>query len=196
MWSLRFPRNPCIAWVCVSLASDFSETVEVIFVNFWHGDCLRHGTASRLNYIVQGHTYLKHEKIKQCPSSLLWRSSDRRSFIQGHKCVSNVTTYNLQYLGQYLSYYIQTWRDGKRMDAIIIIMLVLVSMTLTLMQGHNGPANANNQHWMFSAIEQAISITVGHFIRDLDFANVCMVWHFWKGARVKTGFTPDEIIVR
>ena len=36
------------------------------------------------------------------------------TFIQGHKCVSN-----LQYLGQYLSYYIQTWHDGIRlMDAI------------------------------------------------------------------------------
>ena len=33
------------------------------------------------------------------------------TFIQGHKCVSNWTTFfNLQYLGQYLSYYTQTWR--------------------------------------------------------------------------------------
>ena len=35
--------------------------------------------------------------------------------MQCHKCVSNVTRliFNLQYLGHYLSYYIQTWHDGR-----------------------------------------------------------------------------------
>ena len=33
------------------------------------------------------------------------------TFTQGPKCVTNVTTYNLQYIGQYLSYYIQTCDD-------------------------------------------------------------------------------------
>ena len=42
------------------------------------------------------------------------------TFIQRHKYASNLTTFfNLQRLGQYLSYYIQTWRDGRLMDAII-----------------------------------------------------------------------------
>ena len=40
--------------------------------------------------------------------------------IQGHKCVSNVTTFELAvaYIGQYLSYYIQTWHDGRLVDVI------------------------------------------------------------------------------
>ena len=53
------------------------------------------------------------------------------TFIQGHKCVSNSTTFNLQYLGQYLSYYIETWHDGRLMDAIYAHARL---MTLTLMQ--------------------------------------------------------------
>ena len=36
---------------------------------------------------------------------------------------------NLQYPGKYLSYYIQTWHDGKRMDAI---QANVISMTLIL----------------------------------------------------------------
>ena len=40
------------------------------------------------------------------------------AFIQGHKCASNLTTFlNLQYVGQYVSYYIQTWHDGRLIDA-------------------------------------------------------------------------------
>ena len=38
--------------------------------------------------------------------------------IQGHTFVSNFTTFNLQYLRQYFSYYIQTWHDGRRMHDI------------------------------------------------------------------------------
>ena len=45
-------------------------------------------------------------------------------------------------------------------------MLMLVSITLTLMQGHSGSAMAKNQRCMISATKQAISIkfgaTVGH----------------------------------
>ena len=59
-------------------------------------------------------------------------------------------------------------------------MLKLVSMTLTLMQGHSGSANAHtqNQRCMLSVTQQAISIKpatkVGHFLRDfdLDFAKM------------------------
>ena len=35
------------------------------------------------------------------------------TFIQGYKCVSNLTFINLQYLGQYLTYYIHTWHDDS-----------------------------------------------------------------------------------
>ena len=34
------------------------------------------------------------------------------------KCVSNLTTSNLQYLRQYVSDYIQTLHDGRRVDAL------------------------------------------------------------------------------
>ena len=66
------------------------------------------------------------------------------------------------------------------MDAI---MLMLVSMTLILMQGHSGyKAKAQNQRPMLSATKKAISVklatTVGlffflfFFLPDLDFENV------------------------
>ena len=46
-------------------------------------------------------------------------------------------------------------------------MLMLVSITLTVMQGHGGSTKANNQRYMLSATKQAISVkpatTVGHF---------------------------------
>ena len=55
-------------------------------------------------------------------------------------------------------------------------ILMLVSMTLTLMQGHSGSAEAKNQRCMLSATKQTISIKlatmVGHFLRELDFANM------------------------
>ena len=57
-------------------------------------------------------------------------------------------------------------------------MIMLVLMTLTLMQGHNGSAKVTNQRCMLWATKQAIRIKraakVGHFLRDLDFdfANV------------------------
>ena len=51
-------------------------------------------------------------------------------------------------------------------DLCRVDMLMLVSMTLTLMQGHNGLAEENIQRWIISTTKQAISIqlseTVGH----------------------------------
>ena len=52
------------------------------------------------------------------------------------------------------------------------------SSALTLMRGHSGSEKATNQRWLISATKQAISIkldtTVGHFVRDFDFAKVCI----------------------
>ena len=60
-------------------------------------------------------------------------------------------------------------------------MLMLVSMGLTLMQGHSGSATAKHQRCIISTTKQAISIklttTVGHFSSDFDFENVYMVDH-------------------
>ena len=50
-------------------------------------------------------------------------------------------------------------------------MLMLVSMTLTLMQGHSGSAKAKIQQKVISI---KLVTMVGHFLRDLDFANVYM----------------------
>ena len=58
------------------------------------------------------------------------------------------------------------------------MMIMLVLMTLTLMQGHSALANAKNQRCMLSATKQAMSTkfatTVGHFLRDHDlyFENI------------------------
>ena len=54
-------------------------------------------------------------------------------------------------------------------------MLMLIWMTLTLMQGHNGSAKVENQHCMLSATKQAISISIK---LDLDFVNVYMACPF------------------
>ena len=47
------------------------------------------------------------------------------TFIQGYKSVSNLTwaSLKLQYIGQYLSYYIQTWHDGRLMDALMLMIV-------------------------------------------------------------------------
>ena len=69
---------------------------------------------------------------------------------------------------------------GMTVDLCIAcnIMLMLVSMTLTLMQGHGGSAKANILFLIVSLAKQATSVklatTVGHFLRDLDFASVYM----------------------
>ena len=87
------------------------------------------------------------------------------TFIQDHKCDSNLTTLNLQYLGYYLIYYIQTGR--------------LISMNLTLMQGHSGSQRRKSR--IISTTKQVTRIklatTVGHFVRDLDFSNVIWLDH-------------------
>ena len=73
-------------------------------------------------------------------------------------------------------------------DLFMAYLLMLVSMTLTLMQGHSGSTKANIQCWIISTAKQATSITlattVGHcsFV-DLDFENVgngstSSVFHF------------------
>ena len=83
------------------------------------------------------------------------------------KCVSNFTTFNLQYLRQYVKYYIQTWHDGRLVDSLYIYAHAHFDY-LALTQGHSGSANAKNQRCMLLVAKQAISIklatTVGHFM--------------------------------
>ena len=62
---------------------------------------------------------------------------------------------------------------NSRTSRTVFNMLMLVSMTLTLMQGHSGSAKAKSQRWIISTSKQAISIklatTVSQLLRDLDF---------------------------
>ena len=39
--------------------------------------------------------------------------------------------FNLQYLGQYLSYYIQTWHYGRLMHGILMLVLMTLNLALT-----------------------------------------------------------------
>ena len=92
-------------------------------------------------------------------------------FIHGHKCASNLTIFYLQYLGQYLSYYIHTWHDGRLMDALYAHAR-FDDLDLAAMSPWVGKIK-NNQRCMLSATMQAISIklarTVGHFYVTLTF---------------------------
>ena len=74
-------------------------------------------------------------------------SAKTLTFIRRRNCVShftNVYTCSLIviYLAQYLRYDIQIWHDGRRWHGI---MRMLISMTLTVLQGHNGPAEETYQ---------------------------------------------------
>ena len=120
-------------------------------------------------------------KIVRLNVYMTFASPTTLTFIQSHKCVSNWTglLFNLQYIGQYLSYYIQTWNDGRRMHNV---HARFDELTLTLMQGHSGSAKAKNQHCMLSATKPAASSKLSyngrplHFclLHDLDFANIHM----------------------
>ena len=53
------------------------------------------------------------------------------TFTQGPRCISKlIYCLNLQYLGQYLSYYIKTWHICM---AYIMLMLVLMNLTLKML---------------------------------------------------------------
>ena len=77
-----------------------------------------------------------------------------------------------------ISYGNQTWHDGKLTPHDIMSMLV--SITLTLLQGHIGRQKKTNQRRIISATKQAISIelatSVGSCLHDLDFEKrLCII---------------------
>ena len=59
---------------------------------------------------------------------------------------------------------------GMTVDLCMAYVLILVSMILTLMQGHSGLAKAKNQRWMLSATKQAISIKLA-IIKNINNNN-------------------------
>ena len=121
----------------MSLASDSSETIQVLITKLGTvtaSDMLMHHVLIILTLtFIQGHTDLNHENnkcmiisniIQALPitfAAMIVRlkvymttsSPITLPFIQGHTCVSNVSTVNLQYIGQYFIYYIQTWQSGS-----------------------------------------------------------------------------------
>ena len=83
------------------------------------------------------------------------------TFAQGHNFVSNLRkSFRLYFNGniyrKYLSYGIHTWRECRLMHGIYIP--IVVSMTLTLTQGHSGSAEDQIQLSVISTTKKAIQI--------------------------------------
>ena len=77
------------------------------------------------------------------------------TFIQGHKCVSNLTTIWLA-ISQTIFKQLHSNFD-MTVDLWMLYMLMLVLMTLTLKLHHSGSAKATNQRFMLSAAKLAIT---------------------------------------
>ena len=89
---------------------------------------------------------------------------------------------NLYHDSHILSYGIQTWHDGRLMHGIHVLMLV--STTLTLMQGHSGSAKAKIKCWIISTTKQTsikllailyVALTLKRFIWLDHRVPVCSV---------------------
>ena len=118
---------------------------------------------------------LFHKLFKQCPSSLLRRYPTKGKY---DDCQSEDSDLHSRSqvrlkLDYCLTCYILdnilaiTFKLGVTVDLWMPYMLMLVSKTLTLMQGYSGSAKAKNQ----------LATAVGLFFLpylDLDFANVYM----------------------
>ena len=126
---------------------------------------------------IANNVRLFQKLFKQCPSRLLWSPI---TFTFPGSASQTWLLFNLQYLGQYLSYYIQTWQDDRLMDAIIICSCSFWWPRPWCNSQLIG--KDKYQSCTLSETKQAISnklaATVGHFLRDLDFgfANVYMAW--------------------
>ena len=118
-------------------------TASDIHVNYIDLDHTSRSHRSLITKIINA--WLVQKLLTQCPSRLLWRvvrlkvymtiaSPMTLTFIEVHKCFSNLTTFSLAiYLG------------GMTVD---LYMLIRVSATLTLMQGHSGSAKAIIKCWI------------------------------------------------
>ena len=102
----------------------------------WHGNCLRHANASRVNYsnLDLGHTNRNHhnqcliisETVQAMPIKCavkivwLWPLPVRWPWpsLKVASASQLLLLFNLQYLGQYLSYFIQTWHAGRPIHGI------------------------------------------------------------------------------
>ena len=149
--------------VCVFLASDSSETVEVIIVKLGMvaASVLRMHHVLIILTFIQGHTYRIHENnkcliisetiqgmpIKFALQIVLLKvymtiaSPLTLTFIQGHKCVSDKVNY-------FLTCNIS---DKFKLDMTVDLWITYMLILMTLMQAHSGSAKAKNQRSMLSA---------------------------------------------
>ena len=118
----------------MSLASDSSETGEVIIVRFGTmttSDMRMYHVLIKLTLtFIQGHTNLNHENnkgliisetIQAMAMAFAVRIVRLKVYLKMSKPISwpsNMTTLNLQNLIQYLSYYIRTWLGGRLTGAL------------------------------------------------------------------------------
>ena len=69
---------------------------------------------------------------------------------------------------------------GMTVDLCMAYMLFSYQWSWPWCKVTGGRQRQKNQHWIISTTKQVISIkfatTVGHFVCDLDFENVCMAW--------------------
>ena len=102
------------------------------------------------------------------------------SFIQGHKCISYLALFNLQYLRQYLRYYIQTGHDSRHRCRICSFWCSWPWCKVTAgRQRQQISVELSPQKKQATSIK--LAMTVGHFLHDLDldFAHIYMAWPFY-----------------
>ena len=88
------------------------------------------------NYLSNGHQVCCEDSPTKGPYDHHCQSANL-DLIQGHKCVSNLTTFQLA-ISQTI--FELTFKLGMREYLSMPYMLMFVLMTLTLMQGHSGSA--------------------------------------------------------
>ena len=165
----------------------------------WHGDCLRHENDHHkfiklTLFFVQGHTHLNRYFINFSSNAhavkivrlkvylILSQSLDLAHHSRSQLCLKldRFLTCTIVAISQTV-FKLLAFKLDRMADLCMAYLFMLISMTLTLMQGHSVSAKENIQWWIILITKQARSInlatstTVGHFLRDLDFTNVS-IW--------------------
>ena len=100
------------------------------------------------------------------------------TFIQGHKCISNLTTFSFAISRTIfkLLHSNLAWQSNRGCHGCTCWFWWPWPWCKVTV----GRQRHTNQRWMLLATKQAISVTlattVGHFLRDLDFANEYRAW--------------------
>ena len=140
--------------VCVSLAMGMHHVLIILTLTFIQGRTDLNYESNKCSIISKTSSNAHQTCYEDDPIKGLWPVPVRWPWPPCKVTSASQTwlLFNLQYLGQYISYYIQTWHDGSLMHGIDSHA---VSMTLTLMQCHSGSANAKIQCRIISTAKQA-----------------------------------------